>query len=347
MTNRYLASALRLAPAIVGTGGAAALARAGSFLLFAFAARSMLPVEFAGLLFVVGTSQLLSSFANLGWSNLVTRMMPRLLTEDPALRQGFIVRSIQLPATATVVICIGLLVSSRLPTVSGDFALPLILTAAALPPVAACFLLRSYLVAIGKPVLGVFAGEAIPLVGASSLFWIISPGDLVTASLCFIAAHVFGVVVQLALLVPYVREFMAGAERRFATSDWVRVALLTLVGFAGKLLMDRSDTILVAPILGLEALAQYGAVTRLTVLIMFIPVVLLPIFAPQMSRAYAESNGEQMRRLLSIQLGLILLSLAPIVAVLVMFPEVVLRVRAETSHELRAIRLTRIMTAAA
>lgn len=310
--------------AFIGVGSASAIARVSLFLIFAVGARQLDINGYAGLLFVIGTSQMLSQFSAMGWSNLITRMTPRFGDEDAALRRGFVKRSFQFPAGATLAAIAGLLIVSM--QIHGDPALAIAVryTAFTLPLVTLCLILRSYLAGMGRPFSAVFQSETLPMAGTLALLLGLGSSTLEQAVACYVVAHVFAVMLQAVALYKPLGKFLAHAQTQTNSRQWVATSLLTLVGFGGKLLMDRTDTLLLAPIAGMEALAQYGSVTRLTLLLLFVPTMLLPIFGPRVSAAYHAGDNATMRRLVTIQVLVVAGALAPLVLFLLWSPAAIL-----------------------
>ena len=97
---------------VAWTGLAVLLARALSFSLFVFAARTMSQEDNAGLIYVVGMSQLVIQLGTLGWLNLIRRMAARLDREPPGLAKGFVRRSLQVSCLLVTSICAALTIAA-------------------------------------------------------------------------------------------------------------------------------------------------------------------------------------------------------------------------------------------
>ena len=266
---------------------------------------------------------MLAQFVALGWSNLITRLMPRFGEQDASLRRGFVKRSFQFPAAAIVIAVAGLMVVSDL-IADAPLAIAVLYTAATLPLVTLCLLLRSYLSGLARPLSAVFQSEALPMMSTLILFMVLGADTLKDAVTCYVAGHVIAVTLQAISLHRPIARFLSHPETSTTSGPWLATSLLTLVGFGGKLLIDRTDTLLLAPIAGMDVLAQYGSVTRLTLLLLFAPTMLLPIFGPRVSAAFHAGDTAGMRRLVTIQLVVIMCALAPLVAFLLWSPEMIL-----------------------
>jgi O-antigen/teichoic acid export membrane protein len=87
---------------------------------------------------------------------------------------------------------------------------------------------------------------------------------------------------------------------------------------SAKLLMSKTDVLMLAPMAGLIETGVYGAALRLTVLQTMPIVVLSTVLSPRLSQAFAQGRTAQLRRLFSIGLCLAIAASVPLALVLIL-----------------------------
>ncbi|WP_195930498.1 MATE family efflux transporter [Hyphomicrobium album] len=302
------------------TAVAVLLARFLSLALFALSARALSQTENAGFIYITGVSGLVVHLGTLGWLALCRKMASSFDFIGPELAKGFLLRSIQIPVVSVLSICFGLLILAASGVLGPSLTEPIAYTAVASVPLLANYMLKEYLSGLGRPALSVFSSETVPLALAVVLMLVFGVTSLPEAVLCVIAGSVAGAILQLVVASKLLEDVLASPVRTYQTAAWSRMAAFTFVGVGGKLLMDRLDSLLLAPLAGLEQLAQYNSAVRTANLLLLMPVILLPVFAPRVSRAFLQGDVRRLRFEILVQLAIIAAVLVPAAIALIAFP---------------------------
>jgi len=309
---------------IASTGFAVVLARILSFGLFVFSARKMSAEDNAGLIYIVGMSQLIVQLGSLGWLNLIRRMAAALDDMPPALAKGFVRRSLQIPALFIIVTVLGIYAIGGTGIFSDSLSQTLqysSLIAILMLPNA---VLREYLAGLNRPTASVFFSDTLPLALTVLSMWLFNAFTIKTAAICLAAAFAASGAAQTVIVRPQIRAILTDCSPRFQTPAWLRTAGYSVIGFGGKLLMDRMDTIFLAPIAGLTSLAYYNSAVRLTGLILLVPVILIPVFSPRVNKAFRAGDKQQLRYEVLIQIVIIVSAIVPAALILLLSPSAIL-----------------------
>ena len=183
------------------------------------------------------------------------------------------------------------------------------------------FILREYLLALGYPAMGVFAAETVPFAFACATIWLFQPSQVETAVLLFMLGNVLSIAIQTPKVIRHLRTVLLKGEAKYETRAWSRVAGFALLGFGGRTALDRLDIIVLSTLAPAAELAYYNSGQRIANLLILVPVVLLQVFSPYLSRAFAAGNIAQLRRDMVLQTFLIAACVLPLAALLVIFPE--------------------------
>lgn len=305
---------------VASTTIAVLLARFLSLALFALSARLLSQTENAGLIYVTGVSNLIVQIGTLGWLNLSRRMAARFDEVDPALAKGFLLRSFQIPTAVVAIICVLMILLSYTQWVDRGLSDSIFYTGIVSLPLLFNLILREYLAALNRPALSILSSETIPLGLTLALLFATGANDLRGAAFCVLTGSLFALILQVLITAKPFRTLLASATTIYDTRRWSRIAAYTLVGYGGKLLMDRMDSLLLAPIAGLDQLAFFNSAVRIANLMLLVPTILLPVFAPRISKAYMNNDVRQLRFEVFVQLALIGLSVGPLATALVLFP---------------------------
>jgi O-antigen/teichoic acid export membrane protein len=296
---------------VAWTGIAVLCARLLSFGLFVFAARAMPQEDNAGLIYVVGMSQLVVQLGTLGWLNLIRRMAAKLDLEHPDLAKGFVLRSLQIPCLLVISICIVTTIVALSGSLEPALSKTMLYTAIVAFPLLINSILREYLAGFNRPTISVLYSETLPFALTIAALLAIRKPSLEAACACMVASFIISIAIQLKIIGPHLWQMMQTGHAAFQTKAWSRIAALTVVGFGGKLLMDRMDTLLLTPIAGLDQLAYFNSATRLTGLLLLVPVILIPVFSPRVSKAFHEHDFRQLRFEVFLQIAAIAVTVVP------------------------------------
>jgi O-antigen/teichoic acid export membrane protein len=78
-----------------------------------------------------------------------------------------------------------------------------------------------------------------------------------------------------------------GLASRYSIGAWLGAALPMMLGMSSRLILNRTDILLLAPLSSMEEVGYFGAAMRLTYALTFPQVILNSVAAPMLSEAYA------------------------------------------------------------
>ncbi|MFJ3058446.1 lipopolysaccharide biosynthesis protein [Herbaspirillum sp. NPDC087042] len=268
-------------------------------------------------IYAITLPQLLIQLGTLGWLNLIRREVARRSEMPPGFFNGFVRRSIQVPMIPVLLLGVGL----ALYAVLGGAERNLYLCVAAITVVyAVVVILREYLIALGMPAFSIAASEALPFVFAGVSIWLVRPGQVDVAAFFFLLGLLASCAVQLPVVVHVLKPHLQASDVQFETAAWMRAGGMSLLGVGGRTILDRLDTLVLATLGPVVQFAQYNSAQRATVLLLVAPMVLLPVFSPHVSRAFALGDKALLRREMLLQMLLVAASVLPLAWLLVMFP---------------------------
>lgn len=293
------------------------LARFSTIALFALTARQFSQHDEGQFIYAITLPQLLIQPGTLGWLNLIRREVARRTQMPPSVFKGFVMRSIQVPMIAILLLGAGLVLYAVL----GGQQRNLYLCIAAITVVyAVVVILREYLIALGMPALSIAASEALPFFFASASIWLVRPGRVEVAAFCFLLGLLASCAVQLPVVIRALKPYMQPSLAQFETPAWMRAGGMSLLGFGGRTILDRLDTLVLATLGPVVQFAQYNSAQRASVLLLVAPTVLLPVFSPHVSRAWALGDRALLRREMLLQMLLVASSVLPLAWLLMAFP---------------------------
>lgn len=274
----------------------------------------------AGLIYVVGISQLIVQLGSLGWPNLIRRVASNFDRMPTPLAAGFLLRSAQLPTASVVVASTALMVLSWIEIFGEPTSTNLRYAALVALPIAVNAFLREYLAGFNRPTISTILSETVPLSLSLLMIWAFSAYSAKSAATCLASAYVVATVIQWFVISPRLVPLLAEHIKLYETARWARTAGFTVLGFGSKLLMDRTDAIFLAPIAGIDQLAYFNSAVRLASLSLIVPVILIPVFSPRVSAAFHMKDLHQLRLEVFLQLAAVGLVLAPAALVLLLSP---------------------------
>lgn len=321
--------------ALLKTSVSVASARFFSIALFALSARHLSPDENGAFIYAITLPQLLVQLGTLGWLNVIRREVARRADSPSSLFKGFVIRSIQVPMIAILLIgfclaCISL-VTSDTPHLYGY-------TAAITIAYAAVMVLREYLIALGYPAFSIGVAETLPFAFAFAAIWFIRPAHAEGAAFLFLVGLVLSCVIQIPAVFKALQPFLKPGEPQYETKAWMRTGGFSLLGFGGRTVLDRLDTIVLATLAPAIQFAYYNSAQRATALLLVAPMVLLPVFSPHLSKAFALKDSSLLRRDMFLQTILVAFCVLPLAALLILFPKEIMGLlfgaRYETSTQI-------------
>jgi O-antigen/teichoic acid export membrane protein len=315
-TNKYLA--------LAGTGLSVMLARLGSLSLFVYAARQLSTGDYASFVYATSMAQIFVQLGSVGWLNLIRREASRFSMRESSYVRGFVLRSIQIPFFIwgiLFIICSGLLLHGSF---SDALKEPLFYCLMLTTPLLLASILREYLAGFGRPAMSVLTSEAIPFVLALAAFVYFGIGTAKEAVVYMLICQLIGFSVQLFLLLPRFIQYLKPFITVYDTKKWAKTAGFTVVGYGGKLLMDRMDILLIAPLAGMEQLAIFNSTSRISAVMLMVPLVLIQFFSPRIGRFFGRQDVAGLRAEIVLQLKLTSIALFPIVAFMIMYSDQVM-----------------------
>lgn len=302
------------------------IARFGQVLMSVLAARMLGPTGFGIFTFALGVGLLGGRIAGLGWPTLMSRMLPKYkVTGEWNSLRGLIRAADGVTAGAGALgglICIGAAfwLGSESDLYSG-----LILGGLLLPVMAFRSLYRNTLAALKAPQQGIMVDELLPA-GLMSLFLgvMLLYGHTLTsgsASLLYILSSVIAVAAGEYWMAHRIPDQMRGVAPSYSLGAWMKTALPGMVGMSAKLLMNRTDIIMLAPLATMLEVGYYGAAMRVTYVQAAPILVLSTIVTSRLSEAFAAGRIRQGRRIFFGSLAFAVLWTTPLALLLTVFDE--------------------------
>src|SRR4051794_10819467 len=188
---------------VAWTGIAVLCARLLSFGLFVFAARTMSQEDNAGLIYVVGMSQLVVQLGTLGWLNLIRRMAAKLDLEHPDLANGFVLRSVQIPCLLVVSLCLATAIAALSGSFDPALSKTMLYTAIVAFPLLINSILREYLAGFNHPTISVLYSETLPFALTIAALLAIGHPSLEAACASLVASLAVSIAIQLRIIGPH------------------------------------------------------------------------------------------------------------------------------------------------
>lgn len=302
------------------TVGAVVLARVGSLLALIYAARIMEPKEYAGLVYAISLSQIIVQLGSFGWLNLIRKESSRFEFHSPSLNKGFLLRSFQIPITliSFLMVCVSALLYLKVvpSSISAAVTFALILSV----PLLLVQILREYMAGYKNPIGSIALSETLPLWLMFVFLAIFKTQTMQSAVLCVLFSQIIGLIVQAYIMFPHLKSTYSNQGVLYKTKEWSKLASLTVVGYGGKLLMDRMDIIMIAPMVGMEQMAIFNSTSKVAAIVLLMSLVLIQFYSPRVAIAHKANDVKSLRKIISWQLIIITVAMLPICMVLFLYP---------------------------
>lgn len=278
------------------------IARFGQLGVAVLVARLLQPAGYGVFTFATGVGLLGSRLAGLGWPILMNRFVPKYtVSKDWSLLRGLVRTADAVTLGAGVLsglVCIMLAIWLGR---ESDFYLGLLLGGLLLPVMAFRSLYRNLLAALKVPQRGIMVDELLPaglmtvfLSGALVLGQGLSPGGV---TLLYVLASTMAVVIGGIWIRTLLPREMRSAQPRYMLKAWTVTALPALVGSSARLLMNRADILMLAPLATMVDVGLYGAAMRVTYIQAAPVIVLSTVITARLGEAFAADRVRQGRRL--------------------------------------------------
>ncbi len=300
------------------------VARFGQVAMAVLAARILGPVGFGVFTFALGVGLIGGRIAGLGLPTLMNRLVPKYtITEDWGALRGLVRTADGLTfatAAAGGLSCIGVaLWLGR----ESDLYLGLIMGGLLLPVMAFRSLYRNTLAALRVPQRGIMVDELLPyalmtlFLAAALLFGAtLEPG---WAAGLFIVAGAIAVGVGRIWIRGRLPGQLAGARPAYSLRFWLSTALPALLGTSATMLMNRADTLMLAPLGTMQDVGYYGAAMRVSYMQSAPVIVLSTVITARLAEAFAAGRVAQGKRIYFGALAFAFLWSAPVAALLAIF----------------------------
>lgn len=292
---------------VIGAFAATGITRALHVVLAIVLARALGQDGYGAYVFASGVGLLGARLAGLGWPPLMLRLIPEMVCAKAwGDLRGLMRAGLWVVGSAGALLGVGLAVLVW--QAEHRLALWTLFGAALIPLWALRALGRAQLHGLGHSARGIVLDgglvAGLVLLGLGAV-WVMGRGVTVPGALIgtLIAS---GVVAGLALWWPLQRcPAIARAQPPvYATRAWMALAVPLLLGAVARLMMERSDVLLLAPLSTLEAVGTYGVATRLCVLQTLIATTLNVVLTPEISAARARGQSARAARLLGLGVAL-------------------------------------------
>lgn len=287
--------------------GVAAMSATSKFLQVALTiilARGLSPEGYGVYIFATGAGLLGGRLGALGWPTLAVRFIPAYSESNEwGLLRGLLRQSEWVVGIAGITVAIGMYSVAQVLGTSSHLSRELTLAAILVPVMAYQSLRRNQLIGLNRPIFAIVVNEVLPpllVLGSVLLLSIGTPNEAVFAYLAANGAAVVGGLIAVRKYTPAEAQSTTGQTQ---LSAWMKIALPSLVGMSGLLLMNKADVLMLAPLSTLEQVGFYGSAQRLTYL-QAAPIILLStLLSPRIAKAFAAKNRARVRQLLGYGLA--------------------------------------------
>ena len=306
-----------LGKALAGSFAVSIVARLAQLAMAIMLARQLGPVGYGTFTFALGGAILAGQFASLGWPTLMARYIPQYTVDEnlPLLR-GLVRAGDAVVLVGTLAVAAFIYLMTFLSVVPKELGAGLALAALLAVPMGFRLLRRQQLASVKKPALGLAFDELLAPVAVVLVSIGFGTGTASQAFFVYAAASLVGVV----LATFYLRKFLPknwNVERPvFEMGMWMGVAMPMVVAIASRVLLNRIDVVMLAPLSTFEQVGYYASSFRLTFLIGFIPHVASVVIWPLIAELYTTNKLKKLKNLLVAYTVFLFISAAVFSAVL-------------------------------
>ncbi|WP_379547112.1 flippase [Qipengyuania sp. DSG2-2] len=304
--------------------GAGIMARLGLLALAVVVGRSFGPEDFGAFTFATGLALVVGQLAALGWPALMNRLIPALREAQDwsalrgLLRGGnFIILASSLTASGIIVL---------VAQFAGELSRSLLFAAMLVPPFAFCILRRQQLAAFRKAHFGMLFDQGFGAVCTVLLFLALGGMALGEAVVTYACMTLLGTLIAAFMVHRLAPSEIKGQVPTYRIRAWMALGLPILVGMSSKLLLGKTDVLLLAPLSNLIETGLYGSAYRITYLLSFPQVVLMTIVTPALGEAFAKRKAGQVRRVTRLSLAFTAVTVLPLLTAVLLFAEDILRI---------------------
>lgn len=287
------------------------------------AARLLQPTGFGIFTFALGIGLLGGRLGGLGWPILMNRLIPKYRVDGDWSHMKGLLRAAHLVvltgATLSAALCVGLAIWAG---PDDKLYSGLLLGAFLLPIMAFRSLYRNILAALRIPQKGILVDEFLPAALMVLILTVLLQSALTpqTATLWYIAASGSAVMAGALWIRRRLPAEISSAVPEYTRFKlWMGIALPALVGMSARLLMNKTDVLMLAPLGTLEDVGYYGAAMRATYIQTAAVVVLSTVITARIAEAFAAGRETQGKRLFYGAIGFALFCAIPFGILLILF----------------------------
>ncbi len=316
----------RIRSLIGGKGGrrfvlafvSAVVARLGLLALAILLARALGAGDYGTFVFATGAAALAANVALMGWPDLFNRLYPRFVREADwnrlkGLRDSADAVVIAALAAAAALLFGFSILSSKLHEGFAFAALFVI-------PLGVVMLRKQQLAALKRPAVGLLFDQGFAAIVVAVIVLITGLDHLPTIALLYAGTTLAGLLVTTVMVRRLLPAALSRARRVTDIPAWFGMALPMMTGAVSKVLINRMDVLMLAPLATIEAVGIYGAAWRLTYLLSFPQVVLMTVAKPLLSEAFAAGNFERVRSIGRLSAVYAFVTTAPLLLIFLLAP---------------------------
>lgn len=295
--------------ALIGSFAAAIASRGAQLLLAILLARQLGASGYGTFTFATGVAMIAGQFSGLGWPMLMNRLIPRFSRgADWASLKGLV-------NGGDAVVLLGSLAAGAIMLIPAylfpDLRLGFILAAILVVPYSFTLLRRQQLAAVRWAALGLVFDQGFAALVLSILIILFGAVTIESAALQYAGGMTLGVLCATIIFRKNLPREMSRARATPQFKAWMYMALPMVIGISSKLLLNRIDILMIAPLSTMDQVGIYGAAFRVTYVLSFPQVVLMGVLMPLISNAFAESNTARVVSLLKMAMLFALVTTVP------------------------------------
>ena len=284
--------------AFIFSFGAGVISRVGHVALAILLARAVGVSDYGVFVYAMGVGLLLGQLTTLGWGALSNRLIPQYkLKEKWGEIKGLVYTGDLIVLFLSLLI---ILILGYIAPFTGQLAYGLQLGSFLVPVLAFALLRRQQLAAVHKAPIGLLFDQGLSAIALSFFILFIGVFTVASAVYIFVLFSIFGIIVTTVILHQKLptqsRQSTVHIEIRF----WLALSLPMILGQSSRLLMNKIDILLLAPLAGMTEVGLYGAAFRVTYIMSFPQVILMTILTPMLSEAFAHGNIARLRHLMKM-----------------------------------------------
>jgi len=302
--------------------GAAVISRGAQLGAMIVVARKLGPTDYGLFIFATGASVIAGMLGCLGWQLSFNRFFAIARREDdPGHLRGLVQAADRVVLGGNGIAAVVLLVTSAL---AGKLAYGLVAAAILTVPTGLSLLRRQQLAGVGQAPFALMLDQgfaSIALLVAVMLFNLPMGAMFAVYGVALVAGNLAAGALFRGKLPPGSRR----ARPIYQTALWMRSSLSLMLGQVARIFLARLDVLLLPTLSTLAQAGLFGAAVRVTFILSFPQFILQTVTGPQFAEAFAAGDAARARRILWASLAFALVTTLPLLAIILIAPEWVMR----------------------